>query len=62
VQDHVAQKPPNFSSLIGSVDEDRIDGHWPTRVDLTHQHCVIREETQLKAIKKKENPIIVFKK
>ena len=54
VQNHVAQKPPNFSSLIGSVDEDRIDGHRPTRVDLTHHHCVVREEAQLKAIKKKK--------
>lgn len=51
VKHHVEEEPPQFKTLIGSVDEDTVDGHGPGRIDLPIRNRVVCEETQLKHIK-----------
>lgn len=50
VQHHVEEEPPKLEPLVGSVDEDTVDGHGTGGVDLPIRNRVVCEETQLKHI------------
>lgn len=47
MKDHVEEEPPDFSSLVGPVDKDGLDGHRARRVDLAHHHRIVGEESEL---------------